>query len=171
MAPTLEMIVAQDRPAHNRQIGVRPDIVMWELLYKIKQFPEGGLVDLHRHMLAVEQNAVLVVINVGRVLEKPTASVDRQRNQAVILPCRMVDSSGIAFIFLAELAERIACLRSVSRSGYSLWVFLWLGEIDRDLQRAVFPFIKPLHVPFNPITPDIVGVLAESIIPVCCSSW
>ena len=55
-------------------------------------------------------NAVLVVVNVRRILEKPVALVDGHRNDAVVLSRRMVDASCVSLVFLAQEAFRIAAL-------------------------------------------------------------
>ena len=39
---SLEMIMAQDRTANNRQIRIGPKEIMWKLFYKIEQFTEGS---------------------------------------------------------------------------------------------------------------------------------
>ena len=83
---------------------------MWELLHKIKQLSEGSALDLHRGMVRVEYDAVLVVVNIRRILEKPVALVDGHRNDAVVLSRRMVDTSCISFVLLAQKAFRIAAL-------------------------------------------------------------
>ena len=83
---------------------------MWELLHKIKQLSEGSALDLHRGMVRVEYDAVLVVVNIRRILEEPVTLVDGHRNDAVVLSRRMVDASCVSLVFLAQEAFRIAAL-------------------------------------------------------------
>ena len=52
-------------------------------------------------MVSIEDDAVLIVIHIRRILETPLAVIDRDRDNAVVIARRMVDTSGIAFIFLA----------------------------------------------------------------------
>ena len=59
---------------------------MGELLNKIKQLAKGGMIDAHGNMLRIKYNAVLVIINVRRILESPPACVNFNRNYAVVLP-------------------------------------------------------------------------------------
>lgn len=51
-------------------------------------------------MLGIEHDAVLIVIYIWRILEKPVTVVNRQWNDAVVLACRMVDTSCISLISL-----------------------------------------------------------------------
>ena len=52
-------------------------------------------------MLRVEHDAVLVVIHIGRILQKPGSAMDRDGDHPVVLPGRMIDPAGIALIFPA----------------------------------------------------------------------
>ena len=81
---------------------------MRELLYKIKQLAEGIVIDLHRHMLSVKHDTVLIVIYIRRILESPLTSLNSDRDDPMVLSGRMVQSACIAFIFAAELTLRIA---------------------------------------------------------------
>ena len=101
------MIVTEDRAAHNRQIGIGADKVMRELPYEIKQPRKRVPVYLHGNMPAVEHNAVLIVIDVGRILEKPAFTAQIERDNAVVRPAWMSDPSGIALVLHAELAQRV----------------------------------------------------------------
>ena len=94
----LEVVMAQDGAADDGQVRVRPEEVVRELTDEVEEFPERGTVDLHGHMLAVQYDAVLVVVDIGRVLEAPVALVDGDGDDAVVLPRRVVHPTRIALI-------------------------------------------------------------------------
>ena len=156
----LEMVMAQDRTADNGKIGIGTHEIMGKLPYKIKQLAEGVMLNLHRHMPGIEHDAVLIVIDIGRILEAPLAAVDRHRYDAVILSRRMVHPSRIALVLLAEKALRIAGLLCILRSSNRLGVLFGLGKVDRDVEIAVFRRSNPLLIPADSVSADIVGVTA-----------
>ena len=136
---------------------------MGELHHKIKQLAERRALDLHRRMLTVEHNAVLVVIHIGAVLKVPTAFVDRQGDNTVIFARGMVHAARIALVFLAELALRVGALRREARCRDGLRVFFRLREVDCDIQIAVRRFGDPFQIARDAVAADIVGILAETI--------
>ena len=123
----LEMVMCQNRAADNRQIRIGADKIVRELLDKIQQFAERCRFNFHRRVLRIEYNAVLVVIYIWRILHKPAAAVDCHRNHAVILPCRMIHTTGIALIFLAQQALGIRGLRHQFGCRNRLRVFFRFG--------------------------------------------
>ena len=72
---------------------------MWKQFYKIKQFNECISLNFHWRMLEVKHNTMLIVIYIRRILESPRSIIDCDRNNPVILPCRMINTSRISFIF------------------------------------------------------------------------
>ena len=80
---------------------------MRKQLDEIKQLGKCIAVNLHRDVFSVKHDAVLIVIYVRRVLKSPFLSLDRDRDDAVILPCGMVHASCIALVLHAELAFRV----------------------------------------------------------------
>ena len=94
--------------AHDRKIGIGADKVMRELPHKVKQPRESLFVYFHGNVSAVEDNAVLIVIDIGRILEKPAFCAEIERNNAVVRPARMTYPAGIALVFKAELAAAIS---------------------------------------------------------------
>ena len=110
-------------------------------------------------MFAVKYDAVFVVINVRRILESPAASLDRDRDDAVVLSCRMVGTSGIAFVFHAELTFWIGSGFRFSCSGNRFRIFFRFGKIDRNVKCAVFGFDCPFSIFFDAVAADIVTVL------------
>ncbi len=166
IAAALEVVVAQDGAADDGQVRVRAEEVVRELSDEVEEFPERGPVDLHGHMLAVQDDAVLVIVNVGRVLETPVALIDGDRDDAVVLPRRVVHASGIALVLEAQLALRVrALLRGLGGRDVSR-VLLRLREVDGDVDVPEFTGHAPADVLRDPGGPDVVGVLAELVEPV-----
>ena len=164
----LEMVVAQDAAAHNGQVGVGANKIVGELLHKVQQLPEGGIFNLHGGVLLVEDDAMLVIVHIGAVLQAPGAIVDGHGNDPVILSGGMVHPSGVALVFHAQLALGIAALGGILGCCNGLGVLLRLAQVDGDVQIAIGGGGDPLHVPGNPIPADVVGVLAEIIVPIRC---
>ncbi len=108
----LEVVVAQDAAAHDGQVGVAAHEVVGEEGHEVQQLAEGGTLDLHGGVLAVKDDAVLIVVDIGAVLEIPRTVVDGQRDDAVIFPGGMVQPTGIALVLHAELALGVGALRS-----------------------------------------------------------
>ena len=162
----LEVVVGQDGAAHDGQVGVGAHEVVGELAHEVQQLGEAGPVDLHGHVLAVEADAVLIVIDVGGVLQKPGRAVDGDGDDAVVGPGGVVDPAGVALIFGAQLAPGIGRGGQVPGGGNGLGVLLWLGEVDGDVQVPVLRGGDPLHIFCNAVPADIVGILAEFIVPV-----
>ena len=90
----LEMIVAQYGSAYDRNVRVGPCGIVRELFHKdSRSLLECRTVDHHRNMFLIEDYAVLVVVDIGRVLKEVFFSVQRYRDYPVVLPCRMRDGS------------------------------------------------------------------------------
>ena len=104
---SLEMVMTQNRTAHNGKVGIGPEEIVGEELDKIKQLCKCVPVDLHGDMLTVEDDAVFIIINVRRVLESPFCPLDGDGDDPVVFPCGVVCASCITFIFHTELAFRI----------------------------------------------------------------
>ena len=111
-------------------------------------------------MLAIKYNTMLIVIYIRRVLEKPVTVVNRQWNDAVVLACRMVDTSCISLIFLTELALRIRALLCIFCYRNGLWIFLRFGQIVGDIQCSKLGVGCPLAVFFDTLSSDIIAVTA-----------
>ena len=158
--------MAQNRAAHNGQVGVAPHEVVGELLHEVQQLPERGSVDLHGGVLPVEDDAVLVVVDVGAVLEEPVLLVDGHRYDPQILPCGVVYPPRVPLVLPAEQTLGIPPLGCRLRCGDGLGVLLRLGEVNGDVQLPVPGGDLPLHVPRDAVPPYVVRVLAEVIKPV-----
>ena len=164
----LKMVVAQNRAADNGQICVGAEEVVRKLLREVQQAPKRRVRDAHGRMRCIQDNAVLVIIDIRRVLQIPVAAIQLQRNDAVVLPGRVVHAARIALVFRAKSAFRVAGLRRVFGSGDGARVLFGLGQVDRDVERSVFAIIRPLLVLRNTVTPDIVSILTEAVEPVSC---
>ena len=94
---------------------------MRELADEIHELRETCAVNLHGDVLAVEDDAVLVVVDVWRVLEEPGRLVDGDGDGSVVLPRRMIDPPRVALIFWAQLAlwvrrrRQVPCCRNRQR--------------------------------------------------------
>ena len=126
IASPLEMVVRQDRAAHNGQIRVGADKIMGKLPHKVQQLFKAGPVNLHRRMDAVKTNTVLIVINIGRILKIPGRPLYGNGDQPVVLPRRMIQAARVALVFRAEQTPRVVGGRQLPRCGNCFWVFLRL---------------------------------------------
>ena len=158
--------MAENAAAHDGQVGVAAHEIVGEQAHEIQQLAEGSTLDLHGSVLVVEHNAVLVVVDVGAVLQVPSAVVDGERDDAVILAGGVVHAACIAFVLGAELALGVGALGSQFGGGNGLGVFFGLREVDGDIQIAVGGLGDPLHVPLDAVAADVIGILAEFIEPV-----
>ena len=111
----LKMVMTQDRSAHNRKIRIGSHEIMRELLHKVKQLTKRISVDLHGNMLPIKYNAMLVIVDIGRILKSPCISLYRDRNNSVILPRRMINSARISFVLGGDTSARgIAVAQAVA---------------------------------------------------------
>ena len=162
----LKVVVAQDAAAHDGQVGVAAHEIVGEQAHEIQQLAEGGPLDLHGGVLAVEHDAVLVVVDIGAVLQIPCAAVDGQRDDAVVFAGGMIHPACIALVLHAELALGVSALGGQLGGGNGLGVLFRLREVDGDIQIAVGGLGDPLHVPLDAVAADVIGILAEFIEPV-----
>ena len=162
----LEVVVAQDAAAHNGQVCIAAHEIVGEQAHEVQQLAEGGTLDLHGGVLAVEHDAVLVVVDIGAVLQIPCAAVDGQRDDAVVFAGGMVHPACIALVLHAELALGVGALGGQLGGGNGLGILFGLREVDGDIQIAVGGLGDPLHVPLDAVAADVIGILAEFIEPV-----
>ena len=164
--PSLEMIVAQDRSSHDRQVSVRSQEIVRESLDKVKELAESVVVDRHGNVAGVEHDAVLIVVDIRGILESPGTALDSDRNDPVVLSGRMIHSAVISLVLNAQLALGITALGGVSCRGDRLGILLRLGEIDSDIEFAVLRLSLPPSVFGDPVSSDIICIPGEIIIPV-----
>ena len=70
------MVVGQNGTAHDRKIRIGAQEIVGEQLDEIEELYKGRSLDLHGHMLAAENDTVLVIVHIGRILEKPVCLID-----------------------------------------------------------------------------------------------
>ena len=158
--------MAQNGAAHDGQVRVGAHKIVGELPDEVQLLAEGGPVDLHGHVLPVEHDAVLVIVHIGGVLEKPILLIDGNGNDAVVLTGGMVHPAGVALVLPAQQALGIAALGRQLGGGDGLGVLFRLGEVDGDVQIAVGGGGHPLHILHDAVAADVVRVLAEFVVPV-----
>ena len=136
---------------------------MRKQFYKIKQFNECISLDFHWSMLAVKHNAMLIVIHIRRILESPRSIIDCDRNNPVVLPCRMINTSRISFIFRAKKTFRITSGFYIPCRGNCFWIFFRFGQIDGNINLTVWTVYLPLLILLYTIPADIIAVLTQLI--------
>ena len=144
---------------------------MWKQFYKIKQFNECISLDFPWSMLAVKHNAMLIVIHIRRILESPRSIIDCDRNNPVVLPCRMINTSCISFIFRAKKTFRIASGFYIPCRGNCFWIFFRFGQIDGNVNLTVWTVYLPLLILLYAISADIIAVLTQFIKIIGCFLW
>lgn len=140
----LEVVVRQNRAAHDGQVGVGADKVVREQVHKIEQAGQPLAVDVHRTMLGAHGNAVLVKVRVRAVLEAPTLAVELDGDNAQILAGGMSaavsrgGASGVTLVLDAELAGGIllAHVLGCTCRGDIARVLLGFGQVDGDFKIA-----------------------------------
>ena len=161
----LVMVVAENASADDRKIRIRSHEIMRKYSHEIQQIGERLSVYVHRYMLLVENDAVLVVVNIRAVLHEEVLPAELYRDDAVILPGRMIEPAGIAFVLCAEQALRISGSFCFPCSCYGLRVFLRLGQVYRNIQSSVTRVHSPLAVLCDTVSSDVTGIAREAIIP------
>ena len=137
------------------------------------------MINVHRNVIRVHGNAVLVEIRIRTVLESPTMLVELNGDDAEVLPGGMCAStrrsaaSRIALVVQTELACGVLLARGVlSRfsCGNLARIFFWLGEVDSNLQVSPGSWGSPRDIPGNGASSDIACVAAERVEPVSCGT-
>ena len=178
---TLEVVVREDGPADDWQVGVGANKVVREALDEVEEPCHVGTVHMHEPMLAAHDDAVLVEVGIGAVLHAPALATQGHGYDAQVLPRRMRTeggvraTAGIAFVLHAERACRVLPQRSRSPCRHLACcasarnvarVLLRLGEVDGKLQVSPASGRDPLHVAGNGLAPHVVHVTAEPIEPI-----
>ena len=70
------MVMRQNGTAHDGKVCIGAQEVMREELNEIKKLYKGCSLDLHRYMLAAENDTVLIIIYIRRILEEPVCLID-----------------------------------------------------------------------------------------------
>ena len=170
----LEVVVRQNRAAHDGQVGVRADEVMREQVHKVEQAGQALAVDVHRTMLGAHGNAVLVKVRVRAVLEAPALAVELDGDNAQILAGGVSAAVGcggasrVALVFDAELAGGILLARVLGCTcrGDIARVLLRFGQVDGDLKIAPVGGGAPFDVARDSGAAHVAGVAAQTVEPV-----
>ena len=104
------MLVAQDGATHDGKICIGADEVVGKYCNEVQELIEGCPVDLHGRMLGIEGDAMLIIVDIGTVLEIPVLPGDVNGDDPVILPGGMVDTACIALVLRAKLTFGITGL-------------------------------------------------------------
>lgn len=89
VAPALEVIVREDRSAHDGKIGVGSHEVVGQRIDEVQQACDVLTVHVHGTVLLAHRDAVLSEIRVGAVLEPPRFISELDGDDAEILSRRM----------------------------------------------------------------------------------
>ena len=174
MRAALEVVVRQNRAAHDGQVGVGADKVVREQVHKVEQTGETLAIDVHRTMLGAHGNAMLVKVRVRAVLEAPALAVELDRDNAQVLASGVSTAvgcsgaSGVALVFDAELAGGILLARVLGGTGGGnvARVLFGLGQVDGNLKSAPVGWGAPFDVARDGGTAHIAGVAAQTVEPV-----
>lgn len=96
------MVVAKDTPAYDGEIGIAADEIVRELPLEINKPCERRPIDCHVSVAAAHDDAVLIIIDIRRILEAPLLAAECHGDNTEVLPRRMVESSGIALVLHTE---------------------------------------------------------------------
>ena len=100
--------MAEYGAADDGQVCVAADEVVREYGDEIEQASEHGLVDFHGDMVAVENDAVLVIVDIGGILEIVALPVKLNGDDAVVAAAGIIEPAHIALRLAAEQALGIA---------------------------------------------------------------
>lgn len=91
-------------PPTDGQVRVGADEVVGKALHEVEEPCKAVPADVHGPVLFAKHDAVLVVIQVGGVLQIPALPAKLQGHDAVVLPGREARPARIARVFRAEHA-------------------------------------------------------------------
>ena len=164
----LEVVVRQNRAAHDGQVGVGANKVVREQVDKVEQAGQPLAVDVHRTMLGAHGNAVLVKVRVRAVLEAPALAVELDRDNSQVLTGGMGTAVGcggasrVALVLDAQLTGGILLARVFGGTGRGniARVLLRLGQVDGDLQVAPVGGGAPFDIARDGGAAHVAGVAA-----------
>ena len=132
---------------------------MWKLFYKIKQLYKCSFINLHRRMLFVKNNAMLIIINIRRILKIIVSISQFYRNYSVVLSRRMRNMSCISLIFFTKKALRILILFRCCRFCYVSEVLFRLRQIYRNINLSILGICGPFFILFDSVPSDVISIL------------
>ena len=157
----------QNGAPHNGEVGIGSDGIMREHHDKFQKTDERSAVNQHRSVLSGEHDAVLVIIDIRRILQIPSFRSQGQWNQAKSLPGRMIRSPRISLILRTEQTLRVGCTSTVLSRRDRLRIFFRLGQVDRHIQVPVFGRNDPLLVLCDPLRPDVIRISCQPVKIIC----
>ena len=80
------MLMGEDTAPHDGQIRIGAQEIMGELFHKGQELCKGAPVDNHGHMPAIEHDAMLVIVNVGGILQPPVLPRHLDGDDPQVLP-------------------------------------------------------------------------------------
>gem|GEM_PF-5632468 len=166
VAAALVVVMREDGTADDREVCIRAEEVVRQNRHEVQEVLEAAAADLHRDVLAIQDDAVLVVVRVRAVLHEPAMAGEADRDQAVRLARRMADVAGIAFVFAAEQALRVFRRFLLARLCDVARVFLRLRQVDRDVEITVLRRRLPDDILVDAVLADVVrrdGHLVELV--------
>src|SRR5690606_31574739 len=96
---------------------------------------ESIAVNFHIPMFFTKQYAMLVVVNIRRILQIPVFSEQWYLYDPVIGPCRMSGSAYISFVFYTKQAFWIIQVPFHRLFPFNLFrVLFWFGQVNGDIQ-------------------------------------
>ena len=136
----LIVVVRQNASAYSRQRSVTAYEIVREFIDKIDEVFKRLSVDVHRNMLAVYRNSVLVKISVGGILPEPRAHSEHYRNRAEVA----LVSRAEALVFAADYALRktavdaVALRRLFRVAEFGLSLVYGYGQPVRRVEARIF---------------------------------
>jgi len=102
-----------------------------------QQVGDGLAVDVHVAVFMGQDDTMLRIVGIGRILEIPGFAAQFDPDHAVGGPGRVPDAAGIPLVFDAQKAARIAAAALVAGRGDVAGVFFRFGQVDRDVKHTV----------------------------------
>ena len=116
---------------------------------KFRKVFKGTAGNLHGHMLAVQNNAMLIIVGIRGILQKPLPAAKIQGYQAMRLAGRVTGMTGKALILPAQQALRIAGGLHQLCLGNITGILFRLGKINRNIQIAILGSRLPDNIFVN----------------------
>ena len=139
---------------------------MRENINKGQKLFENRIVNLHRNVGRIQRNAMLVIVNIRRILKLPELAVYLYRHNPVVLPCGKIKPAGIALALRTQRTRGISGFRRIFCRGNGARILFRLCKVYRNIKRAILRLRCPFHITRYSVTPDIIGILRKIIIPV-----
>src|SRR5574344_2632224 len=137
------MLMVENRTADNRKIAVAADEEMREKINEIHEGFQSLRSDGHRNVLMIENDAMMRIIDVRRILKVPALARQSERDDPDVFASRMARRPFIADVFFAEQAFRVARgFARLQKLGDVFVVLLRFREVDRNLERRALIVIR-----------------------------